>query len=222
MAKYLDMIGLARYHDGIKTMLNNFADYFTKRLSNLENSKVSKVQGKDLSTNDFTDNHKLKLESLRNKQLIRLTLINGKVEHVISSNSEETDIVFSEIKSIGNIEKYFQPSKREVLCVKNCSIRLCETLENCYPACVHYLSITYDGQEVRHPISSSHGSDNQLISGFFCSKTFIPIYAGSSLKIIYKNLRNSSRGLGYTRINELNIDIDGELNDSDNSIEVLL
>ncbi len=64
MAKYLSKQGLARYHSKINDMFGSFARYFTENLEALAQSKVNKISGKGLSTNDFTNTYKSKVDSI--------------------------------------------------------------------------------------------------------------------------------------------------------------
>ncbi len=64
MAKYLSKQGLARYHQGVMAVFNDFAGYFNNALGKIEKNKVSKVTGKGLSTNDFTNTYKSKVDNI--------------------------------------------------------------------------------------------------------------------------------------------------------------
>ena len=72
MAKYLDLAGLQKYHEGIKTKLGN---------------KVDKVSGKGLSTNDYTTTEKNKLKGIATGaevNTISSIKVNGTVQTPVS------------------------------------------------------------------------------------------------------------------------------------------
>lgn len=77
------------YSDGVN--LNAYKDEINTQISNINeaiNNKVDKVHGKELSTNDFTDEDKQKLDSIEsgaNKTVVNNTLTSTSTEEALSA-----------------------------------------------------------------------------------------------------------------------------------------
>lgn len=80
------------------TVPDALADRYTKsEVNNLLDDKVTKVEGKQLSTNDFTDAHKIKLESLENYDDTELRNLIENFENY--DDTELRDLINAEIAS---------------------------------------------------------------------------------------------------------------------------
>ena len=94
------------------TKVNNVSDEQGTKLSTLLNDKVSKEQGKGLSTNDFTDEEKQKLADLEN------IVVDGALDKN-SQNPVENKVITYEIDKIndeiGNIGEILDLINGEVI-----------------------------------------------------------------------------------------------------------
>lgn len=130
----------------IDKALNNNWDKIEKRsdeidskLSELENSKVNKIDGKQLSTNDFTNEYKEKLDGLNNYNDTELKNdINKNTEKIaqntesIQTNRTDIDKILSEYitKAVNDLQNYYLKTEidERISSIPKFSIEVVETL----------------------------------------------------------------------------------------------
>lgn len=108
------LAGLSNYDDG--AVLNEIANINNKNtqqdadISDLKNNKVDKISGKQLSTEDFTTDEKIKLQGLSNYDDSQ---INDSITNLQNNNSlQDTEIATKEpIITVGSSEDYYTGSK---------------------------------------------------------------------------------------------------------------
>ena len=110
----LDQVDLNSNFDIEKTLNENWdkIDNNAKEIEKQVNGKIDKVEGKELSTNDFTSNYKEKLENLENyddteiKQSIEeVTIKNSEQDNSISKMQEDLENLKNIINTISVVSK---------------------------------------------------------------------------------------------------------------------
>lgn len=82
-------------------------DYVTGEMDSKLNTKVDKIEGKDLSSNDFTDNLKTKLEGLSNYNDTEIkTSIENKVDKVTGKGLSTEDFTSEEKTKLAGLSNY--------------------------------------------------------------------------------------------------------------------
>ena len=112
----LDQVDLNSNFDIEKTLNENWdkIDNNAKEIEKQVNGKIDKVEGKELSTNDFTSNYKEKLENLENyddteiKQSIEeVTIKNSEQDNSISKIQEDLENLKNIINTISVVSQRF-------------------------------------------------------------------------------------------------------------------
>lgn len=115
------------------------SDEIDSKLSELENSKVSKIDGKQLSTNDFTNEYKEKLDGLNNYNDTELKNdINKNTEKIaqntksIQTNKTDINKILSEYitKAVNDLQNYYLKEEidEKISSIPKFSIEVVETL----------------------------------------------------------------------------------------------
>lgn len=115
------------------------SDEIDSKLSELENSKVNKIDGKQLSTNDFTNEYKEKLDGLNNYNDTELKNdINKNTEKIaqntesIQTNRTDIDKILSEYitKAVNDLQNYYLKTEidERISSIPKFSIEVVETL----------------------------------------------------------------------------------------------
>ena len=115
------------------------SDEIDSKLSELENSKVNKIDGKQLSTNDFTNEYKEKLDGLNNYNDTELKNdINKNTEKIaqntesIQTNRTDIDKILSEYitKAVNDLQNYYLKEEidEKISSIPKFSIEVVETL----------------------------------------------------------------------------------------------
>ena len=99
----LDQVDLNSNFDIEKTLNENWdkIDNNAKEIEKQVNGKIDKVEGKELSTNDFTSNYKEKLENLENYDD---TEIKQSIEEVTIKNSEQDNSISKIQEDLENLK----------------------------------------------------------------------------------------------------------------------
>ena len=99
----LDQVDLNSNFDIEKTLNENWdkIDNNAKEIEKQVNGKIDKVEGKELSTNDFTSNYKEKLENLENYDD---TEIKQSIEEVTIKNSEQDNSISKMQEDLENLK----------------------------------------------------------------------------------------------------------------------